>query len=95
MPAVYNDCLQKQIRDNLEARQREQQEWDKEYNQQGFTEVQKKGETNFSLSNIFLRLLNCRNRTRALLVVDLLAGLQEIETPKLEKGLSNPQLPSS
>merc|ERR1712032_1395064 len=28
-----------------------------------------------------------RNRTRALLVVDLPAGLQEIETPELEKGI--------
>ena len=36
-------CLQKQIRENLEARQREQQEWD---NQQGFGQVQQKEETN-------------------------------------------------
>ena len=34
---VYNICLQKQIRENLEARQREQQEWD---NQQGFAQVE-------------------------------------------------------
>ena len=53
MPAIYNVCLQKQIRDNLEARQREQQEWDKEYNQQGFTEVQNKGETNCPFQPIF------------------------------------------
>jgi len=32
---MYSFCFQKQIRENLEARQREQQEWD---NQQGFAE---------------------------------------------------------
>merc|ERR1712038_1784960 len=30
--------FEKQIRENLDARQREQQEWDNEYNQQGFAQ---------------------------------------------------------
>ena len=44
---MYSFCFQKQIRENLEARQREQQEWD---NQQGFAEVEKTGVShNFSI----------------------------------------------
>jgi len=35
--------FEKQIRDNLEARQREQQEWDKEYNQDGFAQKPDQG----------------------------------------------------
>jgi len=35
--------FEKQIRDNLEARQREQQEWDKEYNQEGFAQKPDQG----------------------------------------------------
>ena len=47
---MYNVWLQKQIRENLEARQREQQEWD---NQQGFAQVQLKEEKNKLQQHIF------------------------------------------
>ena len=44
---MYSFCFQKQIRENLEARQREQQEWD---NQQGFAEVGTGNLSHFNLS---------------------------------------------